>query len=234
MNRPVQRLFGQAILALAGLCLAGPLLGQGVTRAEAVAIGESYVNHSWRSSAANVRHGSDAGGVDIQTPDKDGGSGSPAEDCWAVGAENTGVPYKWGGFDTLASFDEGIRQGKAAGDVYTAEKRRLGGRAVSASAVGIDCSGFISRCWKLSRKHSTSMLFGISESLASSRDLRPGDVMNTAEGHVFLFVRWLDDDRNTALFYEASPFSKTLASERKIAELETAGFTPLRYRKIRD
>lgn len=207
---------------------------QSVTRAEALAIAESYVNHRWQATPANVRQGPDAAGVSIQTPDRASGRGQPAEACWVVGEENTGVPYKWGGFDSLEKFDAGLRSGKAAGDLYTAEKRRLGGAAVSSAAVGIDCSGFISRCWKLSKKHSTSMLFGICEKLPSPTELRPGDVMNTAEGHVLLFVRWTDPARTRALFYEAAPFSKTLASEHDVAEMAASGYQPLRYRKIRD
>ncbi len=211
---------------------AAPVFAQTVTRQEALAIAETYVNHRWPAAEANVRHGRDPGGIEIHTPDQTGGRGSPAGDCWVPGVENTGMPYKWGGFDTPARFDAGIRAGKAAGDVYTAEKRRLGGAAVSGDAVGIDCSGFISRCWKLPRKHSTSMLFGICERLDDPGKLRAADVMNTAEGHVLLFVKWTGDGR--ALFYEAAPFSKTLASERSVAELAAAGYQPLRYRQMRD
>ena len=58
--------------------------------------------------------------------------------------------------------------------------------------------------------------------------------MNTEGGHVILFVKWLDDAKTRALFYEAAPFSKTLSSEREIAALMAAGYTPMRYRKIRD
>lgn len=149
-----------------------------------------------------------------------------------AGGNNTGVAYKWGGFDTLEKFESGVRAGKAAGDVYSPEKRRQGGAAVSGDAVGIDCSGFISRCWKLPRKHSTSMLFGISQRLESPSALQPADVMNTAEGHVLLFVRWLDAGKTRALFYESHPFSKTRASDRMIADLVASGYTPLRYRRI--
>jgi len=176
----------------------------------------------------------DASGIAIQTPDRASGRGQPADACWVMDKENTGVPYKWGGFDTLVSFDAGIKSGKAAGDIYTAEKRRLGGAAVSSAAVGIDCSGFISRCWKLTRKHSTSMLSGISRKLASPADLLPGDVMNTAGGHVLLFVKWTNSDKTRALFYEAAPFSKTLASEHDVTEMVASGYQPLRYLKIRD
>jgi hypothetical protein len=205
-----------------------------ITRAEALKIGETYVNHRWAAVAKNLRHGKDSVGIEIHTPDRGSGHGSPAADCWVTDAENTGVAYKWGGFDTPERFTAGVRAGKAAGDVYTAEKRRLGGAAVSGDAVGIDCSGFVSRCWKLPKKHSTSMLAGICQRLDSPAALKPADVMNTAAGHVLLFVRWLDEGKKRALFYEAAPYSKTRATECNVAELSAAGFVPLRYRRIKD
>ncbi len=219
-----------ALLSLATLSA----FGESVTRDEALKIAQSYVEHEWKASPANVRHGKDAQGVNIQTPDQAGGSGFPVGACWLVNEKNTGVPYKWGGFDTPQSFDAGVRAGQAAGDVYTSEKRKLGGAAVSGDAVGIDCSGFISRCWKLPKKHSTSMLFGICDKLPSPADLKPGDVMNSAEGHVLLFVKWSDETKTRALFYEAAPFSKTLASEHAVADLQASGCQPLRYRSIKD
>lgn len=207
---------------------------QTVTRAEALAIAESFVNHSWQASPVHIRHGKDTSGVEIHTPDREGGRAQPFDAAWVVGAKNTGVPYKWGGFDTPARFEAGLNKGKAAGDLYTSEKRRLGGAAVSGDAVGIDCSGFVSRCWKLPQKHSTSMLAGISRKLASPSELRTGDVMNTANGHVLLFVKWLDPEKSRALFYEAAPFGKTLASEHDVTAMSTAGFEPLRYRGMRE
>ena len=69
-------------------------------------------------------------------PDRDGGHGNPLSECWVPDAENIGVAYKWGGNDSPKSFSAGIRAGKAAGDVYTSEKRRRGDKAVSGEAVG--------------------------------------------------------------------------------------------------
>lgn len=220
-----------ALLVL--LLLTTPSRGQSVSRAEVLKVAESYVNHPWTAQAGNVRHGRDSDGVEIHTPDQAGGAGFPTGACWLVGA-NTGVPYKWGGFDTPESFDKGIKAGKAAGDVYSPVKRQKGGDAVSSAAVGIDCSGFISRCWKLPRKYSTSTLFSLCTKLPSPADLKPGDVMNSPEGHVLLFVKWSDETKTRALFYEAAPFSKTLASEHGIAELQAAGAQPMRYRSIID
>ena len=208
--------------------------GPSLTRAEALKIAESYVDHHWQSSEKNVRHGNDSDGISVQTPDRDGGHGNPLDDCWVVNAQNAGVPYKWGGFDTPESFDAGVLAGKAAGDVYTSEKRTKGGAAVSKAAVGVDCSGLISRCWKLERKHSTSMLTDICVRLSSPTDLQPADILNTPNGHVLLFVKWVTADKKRALFYEAAPFSKTRAYEYDVAEKVAMGFTPMRYHNMQD
>ena len=150
-----------------------------------------------------------------------------------VHSENTGVPYKWGGDDTPASFDLGIRAGKAAGDVYTLEKRRLDDAAVSDAAVGIDCSGFIFRCWKTPKRYSTSSLADVCQKVQSLSALEPADIMNQPHGHVLMFVKWLDVEKKRGLFYEAAPFSKTRASQRDVSELTADGFLPMRYRHIK-
>lgn len=215
------------------LAFVSQALADGLTRSDAIKIAERFVNHRWTAEAKHVRHGKDSSGVEIHTPDRKSQHGSPDEDCWVLG-ENTGVAYKWGGWDTPESFDSGLRKGRAAGDVYSAEKRRKGGAAVSGDCVGIDCSGFVSRCWALKTRESTSTLSSISKRLDSTDELKPADVMNTAGGHVILFVRWLDSGKKRALFYEAAPFSKTRAVEHEIAELHGRGFIPLRYRGMRE
>ena len=58
--------------------------------------------------------------------------------------------------------------------------------------------------------------------------------MNVPNRHVLLFVKWLDPEKERALFYEASPFSKTVASEREVRAMAAGGYQPLRYRRIRD
>jgi hypothetical protein len=213
----------------ADLCLA-----QSLTRAESLKIAESFIQHRWQSSAKNVRHGKDADGIEVNTPDRDGGHGNPLSECWVPDAENIGVAYKWGGDDGPKSFSAGVRAGKAAGDVYTSEKRRRGDKAVSGDAVGIDCSGFINHCWRLTARYSTYSLPSICQKLSSPAVLELADIMNQPNGHVLLFVKWLDSEKKRAVFYEAAPFSKTLASERDVNEMTAAGYQPLRYRHIRN
>ncbi len=216
------------------LLSAGTAGATSLTRADAMAMAEQFTTHRWRATEKNLLHGRDAAGIEVHTPDRTGGHGHPAPECWLSNEENTGVAYKWGGFDSLKSFDAGVKTGKAAGDVYTAEKRRLGSKAVSSTSVGIDCSGFISRCWKLPRKYGTATLPSISRPLKSPAELLPADIMNQPGGHVLLFARWINPSRTKALFYEAAPFSKVRAKEYTVADLEASGFQPLRFRDIRD
>ena len=234
--RQTDSLWGRLIsfLVVAWMICASSSFAHAITRAEALKIAESYIQHRWQSSSKNLFHGKDADGIEVHTPDREGGHGVPLGECWRVNAENLGVSYKWGGYDTPESFARGVRAGKAAGDVYTAEKRRADGDAVSASAVGIDCSGFICRSWKLKKRYSTYSLPSICRKLLSPTELEPADIMNQPRGHVLLFVKWLDAEKGRALFYEAAPFSKTLASERNMQEMMAAGYTPLRYRHIRN
>lgn len=201
-----------------------------VTRDEALATAASFAGHRWTPRAENARNGRDPAGIMVRTPDRS--TGNP--DLWQPGKPYIGVPYKWGGFDTLASFERGVRAGKAAGDLYNAEKRRLGGAAVSSAAVGLDCSGFISRCWRLAEKQSTRSLPTLCKRLGSLAELRPGDVLNQPGGHVVLFVRWSDSSRTRFLCYEAEPFSRVRKSERNAVEMLAAGYAPLRYRQMRE
>ena len=206
---------------------------QSVSRRESLEIAESFIQHRWQSSPGNAFHGKDRDGIEVHTPDRDGGHGRPVSQCWLVGAENIGVAYKWGGNDSPKTFDLGIRAGKAAGDVYSLEKRRRGGVAVSSEAVGIDCSGFICRCWKLQKRYSTNSLAQVCQKLPATSSLEPADIMNQSGGHVVMFVKWLDAEKKRALFYESAPFSKTLASERDVSDLLGAGYVPMRYRHIK-
>jgi len=219
-------------LALLGALLAGLLLSakaEPPTRAEVIEIARTYAALTWTPEARHVLHGDDADGIPVSTPD-----GPPASGKWVVGMENRGMPYKWGGFDSVAAFLKGLQDGKAAGDLYSSEKRRLGGSAVSRQAVGIDCSGFISRCWRLPTKHGTATLSRVARVLPSMSELQAGDCVNQAGGHVLLFVRWLDKTKSIAECYEAEPFSKVILSRHNLAELEASGFQPMRYGKIRD
>jgi cell wall-associated NlpC family hydrolase len=229
MLRPVVLL----IVLLTAACSAPR--GAGVSRAECLALAEAYRSHRWQPTSANVLHGPDADGVQVDTPDTSYQKPGAVTGWWVPGQGNEGVPYQWGGFATLEQFDQDIAAGKAAGDVYTLEKRRLLDAAVSRHATGIDCSGFISRCWQLPRSYSTRELAGLCSPLPSWDALQPGDILNIWNSHVVLFAGWCDPSHTRLIGYEAGvpPHWLVVRHEIETDKLRRLGFTPLRYRRMR-
>ena len=211
------------------------LSASALTRAEVLAIAESYRTHPWKAEVSNVFHGLDAQGIRVDTPDVAFRPPNTRPGWWIAGQVNIGVPYQWGGFCTLKEFDAGLRAGKAAGDIYTPAKRNGLESAVSRQAVGIDCSGFISRCWKLEKNYSTRSLPEICTPI-DVEDLRPGDILNLDNAHVLLFVRFLDSDRTRIVSYETGcpPTWKVILTNQPLQRLIKEGYRPLRYRQIRD
>jgi cell wall-associated NlpC family hydrolase len=145
---------------------------------------------------------------------------------------NEGVPYKWGGFDDLAAFDQSVAAGHAAGDVSSAAKRVADNAGVSASAAGVDCSGFISRCLKLPTVHDTTQLPAVCTPITAA-DLRPGDLLNIPHGHVVLCAGWATPDKKWIYYYETGgppDYWKPGLKEAPLAEMLELGYQPLRYR----
>jgi hypothetical protein len=98
-----------------------------------------------------------------------------------------------------------------------------------------DCSGFVSMAWHLSSSLTTSTLPDVSTVISKS-SLRPGDALdNTSDGHVVLFVKWLDKSEGTFSFYqEANPsidmaYGTADIDSGNIAGLSYANYQALRY-----
>ncbi len=204
-----------------------------VTPMEAMAIAQQLASHEWRPFAHNILHGKDRAGVWVNTPDVGLDPLLPRKGWWIPGEVNSGVPYKWGGFDDPASFDDAIAQGLAAGDVSSPEKRRADNSAVSRQAAGVDCSGFVSRCLKLPSVHDTTQLPAVCAELPSAHDLRPGDILNISHRHVILCAGWAKPDHSWLYYYETggSPdYWKPGLKQAPLAALLALGYQPLRYR----
>lgn len=141
----------------------------GRDRLQTLKTGESYVLHRYKARSVNLApNGATApDGDQVKTP------------SWLVVGDNGKIPYKWGGFHTVAQFDQGLLNNQYAGDINTA--------GITSHAVGVDCSGFVSRCWGLTYHATTSAMPGISYAYASWDLIRPGDAV-LKSGHVRLFI----------------------------------------------
>ncbi len=202
---------------------------------EAIATAYTYSRLSWMPEERHVFHGKDEAGVRVHTPDATLAREGYSNGWWRPGKEARGMAYQWGGFDTPREYLAALERGEAAGDISTAEKRRLGDAGTSSRACGIDCSGFVSRCWRLHRAYSTKELPSICDRLSSWADLKPGDILLN-DRHVLLFSEWAEPERGSLYAYEAGPFPvwRVNAAQIPVGKLRREGYAPWRYRHIRD
>ncbi len=204
-----------------------------VTPGEALAIARQLSGHPWRPFAKNILHGKDRGGILVNTPDAGFKEQAGRPGWWLPGEVNSGLPYKWGGFDDGNSFDEAVARGEAAGDVSSPEKRRADNAAVSKQAAGLDCSGFVSRCLKLPSVYDTGLLPGICTILSDVGDLHPGDLFNIPHRHVILCAGWASADHRWIYYYETGgppDYWKPALKQAPVEALLALGYQALRYR----
>jgi len=194
-----------------------------LTREQVVDHARAYVSHRWSAGEANVFHGEDQFGNRIDTPDAEGAA--LATGWKASGEPNQGVSYQWGGFSSIAEFESGVASGKWAGHLPT------DGRSFfTPQAVGVDCSGLVSRVWGLSRKESTRSLPEISRRLEDWGELLPGDILNRVGRHTMLFVEWADSSQASLRVIEATTREgRVHESVHLVADLQRRGYQALRY-----
>jgi hypothetical protein len=180
-----------------------------VTRDEALQVADTYVMHAWTCDDVNLTHGTVTApdGMKICSPE------------WIAVAQNTKVPYKWGGFQTLAQFDAGLISAKYAGDKFTSKDNG------SNYCVGVDCSGFVSRCWKLTTHYSTSMMPQITMAYGSWDQMKKGDAIHKV-GHVRMCVQ--NNPDGTLGVVEASGVDWRV-SYRTYTYTQLTGYTPRYY-----
>lgn len=145
-----------------------------ITRQEVLRIARSYAEATWQCAEAN------------------------ANSQWNTlkpGATYQGVAYNWGGWDTIDAYQAKIKSGAIAGTTK---------EIVHQAFAGVDCSGFVSRCWGLTRRrYSTYDMHKISNEIAWS-DLKPGDIMNKPHSHVRLFEKLDAADPDLVWVYEST------------------------------
>lgn len=205
-----------------------------VTRAEVISTAYAYTQVKWMPEDRHVRHGDDGQGMTVHTPDVSLDRRGFANGWWKAGEPATGMPYQWGGFDTPRGFLRSLERGEFAGDISTSQKRALGDDGTSARACGIDCSGFVSRCWRLDRPYSTKELPQISKRLKTWLHLEAGDILLN-DKHVLIFKEWSADGKSV-LIYEAGPypFWRANAAQIPVSKLVKEGYAPWRYSQIED
>lgn len=62
------------------------------------------------------------------------------------------MPYCWGGFNNIAEYNAGLSNGGRVGNIRTPATGHV------ANTYGLDCSGYVSRCWGQTGKYGTSTI----------------------------------------------------------------------------
>lgn len=207
-----------------------------VTRQQAIQTALAYTSLNWQGEKRHRLHGKAPDGQWVDTPDAEAAATLGSAMWWKCG-NNIGMPYKWGGFDTPQEFCNRLQNDDHvyAGDYASSAKVAGGDNAVSRYAAGIDCSGLVSRCWRLDRPYSTRELGALCTPLPDFKALQPGDIALKPGTHVILFLEWADNEKNSFYAVEASgvPHWKCYRYRVSINMLKKAGYTPHRYKKMR-
>ncbi|MFA7761814.1 tachylectin-related carbohydrate-binding protein [Streptomyces sp. NRRL S-448] len=103
-----------------------------------------------------------------------------------------------------------------------------------------DCSGFVSMVWHADTSYTTGSLPGVSSTISKS-DLQPGDALNTQDGHVVLFEKWVDKAAGKfSYIHEANTRDDMMRGQDylnggpdgNIAGHAASGYIALRYDKV--
>jgi len=189
------------VLATAVIC-GGVIRPAGaISRDEVMLRAKAYAHHPWTCTTANLTASCDAGYQSVYVP-----------------GDYMGLPYDWGGYMTLFQFDQQMAQGNGAGS-YPSD-------GILTCTSGVDCSGYVSKCWDAGHTTTDSM-DTISSQIAQS-SLLPGDALNMPSYHVVLFSHLLGTGE--PIYYEAVGYNTHINTSGGWSYL--AGYDPIRYDSV--
>ena len=204
-----------------------------ITRNKMIEIAEAYTNHEWYPTEDNIFQINDTPILkylenfpllelmlyllfDIKwvvTPDRDTYPEMPEWWGWKAGEKNIGVPYQWGGYSSISGFglanpedfdEQYTGTGEFTGNIHYAGDINCN-EFVTSKACGVDCSGFVSRCWNLLPRQSTRTLGDSRHSWPITFDqLKKGDILNKYNYHVMLFNEFVDENKSAVSIYHSS------------------------------
>ncbi|MBQ8040979.1 MAG: AAA family ATPase [Lachnospiraceae bacterium] len=186
----------------------------------------AYASYEWTATKANVLHGTDTDGRFVDTPDITWRGEVLNCGWWKINEVNVGIPYSWGNASTLEEFEQGIKNGKYAGNVPE-DKKRYGSR----NTVGVDCSGLLTICWELPKKIATRDIPEYATIIENLEDIKQGDVFAKPGSHVMFFKEFANTANSEVIIIDATR-STGKVSERteNVAQLFKKGYKI--YRKI--
>jgi hypothetical protein len=154
---------------------------------------DAYRDHRWTLAEANRRNPCSAiimPGVEVDCRNQQRFVVPSEQERLRTPVTMRGVPYDWGGSDSLERFDDKIKRGFIAGNIggtfWSTGYRRV--------TAGVDCSGLVSNVWHLDYHVGTTELPELSEPVAQLNRMRIGDVLLLPDHHVALYREQVDLD----------------------------------------
>lgn len=187
----------------------------------------AYANYEWTASKENVLHGIDSEGRFVDTPDVTWRG--EVLDCgwWKVNEVNVGIPYGWGNASTLEEFEQGIKNGKFAGNVPE-DTQRYG----SHNTVGVDCSGLLTVCWELPKKIATRDIPEYATILENLDKIEQGDVFAIPGSHVMFFKEFANTEKSEVIIIDSTRSTgKVSVRTENLAQLFEQGYKIYRKNK---
>lgn len=151
------------------------------------------------------------------------GNANPTYNYVTVGGHYVGIPYNWGGYESVAQALSKLSTGAVAGD------NKIFG-SVHSNFAGVDCSGYVSICWRVGHNTTSSIPSLCTNYPITWSDLLRGDVTNLAGSHVRLFDCYTTGT-NQILFYESTTGVTPGRVVHRVLSKNTS-YTPLRYNNI--
>lgn len=136
----------------------------------------------------------------------------------------TTMPYAWGQWHSKDEFITGLANGGQAGNVSSEPMY---------NAYGMDCSGFVSRCWALDNRYYTGSFHQISTKITLG-ELMVGDALNkTAEPGAHIFLGTNDAGYGSITSYEATRANNLDRVWRQTwSSSDLTGYTPIKYNNV--
>ncbi len=187
-------------LGLGLSALLGSSMSSAITRDEVLVRAKAFSFHPWTTTAANLTASCNGAYQSVYVP-----------------GDYMGLPYDWGGYMTLFTFDQQISKGFGAGS-YPDD-------GVLACTSGLDCSGFVSKAWDAGH-YSTSTVYKTSSAIGLS-SMKAGDIFNQAGFHMAMYSHTLNSGE--PVLYESVGYNVHLSMP---GWSWVDGYTPRKYSKV--
>ncbi|SDX77134.1 hypothetical protein SAMN05660923_02903 [Tepidimicrobium xylanilyticum] len=134
------------------------------------------------------------------------------------------MPYCWGGFSSIDQYNSGMSGTGRVGNINTSTSGHV------SNTYGLDCSGYVSRCWGTSTKYGTSTIMNIAKKINAS-DLLEGDALNNSGSHIVLFEKY--DGAGNYVLYESTKLNSYDRVSHTVRSISSMGnYVPIRYNGV--